>query len=121
MSMHTSFQYCIHIASSPFSVPVFQCDQISDPFPSFNVSTEYRNGSRDMLRLKTYNIVDPDMLVEACIAVIPMLSLSVNATLTETRQFYTLYNTLEDQKAYMEKEVSSQLHCVIASLFEIPA
>ena len=29
----------------------------------------------------------------------------VNATLTETRQFYTLYNTLEDQKAYMEKEV----------------
>ena len=30
----------------------------------------------------------------------------VAATLTETRQFYTLYNTLEDQKAYMEKEVS---------------
>ena len=34
-----------------------------------------------------------------------MIFLSVNATLTETRQFYTLYNTLEDQKAYMEKEV----------------
>ena len=34
-----------------------------------------------------------------------MDDLSVNATLTETRQFYTLYNTLEDQKAYMEKEV----------------
>ncbi len=32
----------------------------------------------------------------------------VSATLTETRQFYTLYNTLEDQKAYMEKEVWSQ-------------
>ena len=30
---------------------------------------------------------------------------AVAATLTETRQFYTLYNTLEDQKAYMEKEV----------------
>ena len=25
--------------------------------------------------------------------------------LTETRQYYTLYNTLEDQKAYIEKEV----------------
>ena len=30
---------------------------------------------------------------------------SVAATLTETKQFYTLYNTLEDQKAFMEKEV----------------
>ncbi|XP_064386221.1 coiled-coil domain-containing protein 93-like [Halichondria panicea] len=29
----------------------------------------------------------------------------VNSTLNETRQFYSLYNTLEDQKAYMEKEV----------------
>ena len=29
----------------------------------------------------------------------------VAATLTETRQFYTLYNTLEDQKAFMENEV----------------
>ena len=36
----------------------------------------------------------------------PCLSaLPVASTLTETRQFYTLYNTLEDQKAYMEKEV----------------
>ena len=25
--------------------------------------------------------------------------------LTETRQYYTLYNSLEDQKAYTEKEV----------------
>ena len=25
--------------------------------------------------------------------------------LTETRQYYTLYNALEDQKAYIEKEV----------------
>ena len=30
------------------------------------------------------------------------------ATLTETRQFYTLYNTLEDQKAYMQKEVRAR-------------
>ena len=34
-----------------------------------------------------------------------VMPIPVNATLTETRQFYTLYNTLEDQKAYMEKEV----------------
>ncbi len=32
------------------------------------------------------------------------MHVAVAATLTETRQFYTLYNTLEDQKAYMEKE-----------------
>ncbi len=38
------------------------------------------------------------------LTVIP-ISRAVAATLTETRQFYTLYNTLEDQKAYMEKEV----------------
>ena len=30
----------------------------------------------------------------------------VASTLTETKQFYTLYNTLEDQKEFMEKEVS---------------
>ena len=30
---------------------------------------------------------------------------AVAATLTETKQFYTLYNTLEDQKEFMEKEV----------------
>ena len=33
------------------------------------------------------------------------ISLIVASTLTETRQFFTLYNTLEDQKAFMEKEV----------------
>ena len=38
-----------------------------------------------------------------------VVTFSVNATLTETRQFYTLYNTLEDQKAYMEKEVRQWL------------
>ena len=32
--------------------------------------------------------------------------LTVASTLTETRQFYILYNTLEDQKAFMEKEVA---------------
>ena len=38
--------------------------------------------------------------------VLTLLYLStVAATLTETKQFYTLYNTLEDQKAFMEKEV----------------
>ena len=30
---------------------------------------------------------------------------TVASTLTETKQFYTLYNTLEDQKEFMEKEV----------------
>ena len=30
----------------------------------------------------------------------------VASTLTETKQFYTLYNTLEDQKEFMEKEVT---------------
>ena len=30
---------------------------------------------------------------------------AVASTLTETKQFYTLYNTLEDQKEFMEKEV----------------
>ena len=38
----------------------------------------------------------------------PSLSLfvcAVASTLTETKQFYTLYNTLEDQKEFMEKEV----------------
>jgi hypothetical protein len=36
----------------------------------------------------------------------------VSSMLTETRQYYTLYNTLEDQKAYMEKEVGilSSIH-----------
>uniref|UniRef100_A0A1X7TSN4 Coiled-coil domain-containing protein 93 n=2 Tax=Amphimedon queenslandica TaxID=400682 RepID=A0A1X7TSN4_AMPQE len=29
----------------------------------------------------------------------------VSSMLTETKQYFTLYNTLEDQKAYMEKEV----------------
>jgi len=38
------------------------------------------------------------------------ISLIVAATLTETRQFFTLYNTLEDQKAFMEKEVCLCLH-----------
>ncbi len=35
----------------------------------------------------------------------PSTPYAVNSTLTETRQFYSLYNALEDQKAYMEKEV----------------
>lgn len=36
----------------------------------------------------------------------------VASTLTETRQFYILYNTLEDQKAFMEKEfgILTQIH-----------
>ena len=38
------------------------------------------------------------------------ISLIVAATLTETRQFFTLYNTLEDQKAFMEKEVCLSLY-----------
>ena len=36
----------------------------------------------------------------------------VSSTLTETRQFYDLYNSLEDQKASMEKEVCPPLSTV---------
>ena len=35
----------------------------------------------------------------------------VASTLTETKQFYTLYNTLEDQKEFMEKEVAPANIC----------
>ena len=38
------------------------------------------------------------------------------STLTETRQFYILYNTLEDQKAFMEKEVASYMATFDGSL-----
>lgn len=31
---------------------------------------------------------------------------SVSATHKETKQFFTLYNTLDDKKVYLEKEVS---------------
>ena len=36
----------------------------------------------------------------------------VSAMLTETRQYYTLYNSLEDQRVYMEKEVKVWFMCV---------
>lgn len=32
---------------------------------------------------------------------------SVSATHKETKQFFTLYNTLDDKKVYLEKEVSN--------------
>lgn len=35
------------------------------------------------------------------------LCLSVSATHKETKQFFTLYNTLDDKKVYLEKEVSN--------------
>lgn len=31
----------------------------------------------------------------------------MSATHKETKQFFTLYNTLDDKKVYLEKEVSS--------------
>lgn len=34
-----------------------------------------------------------------------LLFLSVSATHKETKQFFTLYNTLDDKKVYLEKEV----------------
>lgn len=39
-------------------------------------------------------------------------SLAVNAKHRETKQFFTLYNTLEDTKTYMSKELSllSSIH-----------
>ena len=33
------------------------------------------------------------------------LCVSVSATHKETKQFYTLYNTLNDSRSYLEKEV----------------
>lgn len=33
---------------------------------------------------------------------------SVSATHKETKQFFTLYNTLDDKKVYLEKEVSER-------------
>lgn len=35
-----------------------------------------------------------------------VLIISVSATHRETKQFYTLYNTLDDTKLYLEKEMS---------------
>lgn len=35
-------------------------------------------------------------------------SVSVSATHKETKQFFTLYNTLDDKKVYLEKEVSER-------------
>ena len=38
------------------------------------------------------------------------LFISVSSMLNETRQYYTLYNSLEDQREYMEKEVGLTVH-----------
>lgn len=35
-------------------------------------------------------------------------SVTVSATHKETKQFFTLYNTLDDKKVYLEKEVSER-------------
>lgn len=46
----------------------------------------------------------------------------VSATHKETKQFFTLYNTLDDKKVYLEKEVSehsSQLLAAPANMFFI--
>jgi len=38
-----------------------------------------------------------------------MILCSVAAKHKETKQFFTMYNTLEDTKVYLEKEVSVRL------------
>lgn len=35
---------------------------------------------------------------------------TVSATHKETKQFFTLYNTLDDKKVYLEKEVRETFH-----------
>jgi len=42
-----------------------------------------------------------------------LMMCSVAAKHKETKQFFTMYNTLEDTKVYLEKEV-----CMICSKFE---
>lgn len=37
-----------------------------------------------------------------------LVCFSVSATHKETKQFFTLYNTLDDKKVYLEKEVSER-------------
>lgn len=39
-------------------------------------------------------------------ATLTVTLLAVAATHKETKQFFTLYNTLDDKKVYLEKEVS---------------
>lgn len=39
-------------------------------------------------------------------ATLTLALLAVSATHKETKQFFTLYNTLDDKKVYLEKEVS---------------
>lgn len=40
---------------------------------------------------------------------------SVSATHKETKQFFTLYNTLDDKKVYLEKEVSNDSSQLLAT------
>lgn len=37
--------------------------------------------------------------------ILPSFLFAVSATHKETKQFFTLYNTLDDKKVYLEKEV----------------
>lgn len=39
----------------------------------------------------------------------------VSATHKETKQFFTLYNTLDDKKVYLEKEVSERSSQLLAA------
>lgn len=42
---------------------------------------------------------------------------AVAATHKETKQFFTLYNTLDDKKVYLEKEVrKTETHCIVFSV-----
>lgn len=38
---------------------------------------------------------------------------AVSATHKETKQFFTLYNTLDDKKVYLEKEVRKCYYCFL--------
>lgn len=41
-----------------------------------------------------------------------LISSAVSAVHKETKQFFTLYNTLDDRKVYLEKEVRAFVDCL---------
>lgn len=44
----------------------------------------------------------------------PFSLFAVSATHKETKQFFTLYNTLDDKKVYLEKEVRKCYYCFLS-------
>lgn len=45
--------------------------------------------------------------------ILPSFLFAVSATHKETKQFFTLYNTLDDKKVYLEKEVRKCYYCFL--------